>query len=692
MGRWHRYRFIMESRRLITEVIDFTFHHALSGINSVILQLIHKNISMSFGMNRLFLVILLISILCYSLASAQVTQLGDQTGKPKEKKIIPDKDSMKIVYFHDYIDSLNTTSYYPIDTLITDFQHYHPNFQPGNPMASQGNIGEASYPLIFKPIQTNGFDFGRHSFDPYLYTPENVIYYRPKRPFTVLYYVSGKGKEQVFQVTHSQSIAKGLYIGVDYRLTNSVGNYDNQPTDEYSLGLNFHFSRPNVRYQALTNLTTNLLKVSENGGLADLSYFEQNKEKNRVLLQVNLTDAKDLIHRTGGYFHQSFYLGKLKQARKGNSFWNMIVNTFNAGTIGHIFQYDVNDERYTDNTPKINFYNSAITDTITTHDSIHYSKIKNTFYWTNQRDSTLQALTLKAGIKYELDKVSVRGLNYNFNQASPFGQFSLNAGANVELFGKLSLTTGGYNGGDQDYSGGLRTHFGKSPNRLIAFEGELFRTQTAPGYFYHLYQSNIENFNWNNSLVKIKTTGIRASLDVFGFKASFNFYNISDFVYIDTASIARQSSQTANILQISADYSLHIGAMVFRNTVTGQNIAGTNYIRLPQMVINSILSFHFDMFKNALQTESGIEMFYTSSFKGDAYNPALNMYRLQDNTTIGNYPYFDVFANLKMKHTRFFLKYQHANAGYMGYRYYLVPGYPQNDSAFKFGLSWIFYN
>lgn len=652
----------------------------------------HKKITMPFLKNSLFLASLVVFILCSTLVSAQVTQLGDQTGKPKQQKIVIDKDSMKIVYFHDRVDSLNTTSYYSLDTLITDFQHYHPNLQPRNPMASQGNIGEASYPLIFKPVQTSGFDFGRHSFDPYLFFPENITYYKPHRPFTVLYYVSGRSKEQIFQITHSQSIMKGLYVGVDYRLTNSIGTYDRQQTNEYSLGLNFHYSRPEVRYQARTNLTTNLLKVNENGGLADLSVFEDNKEKNRTLLQVNLTDASNLIHQTAGYFHHSFYMGKLKQTRVGNSFWNMIVNTFNAGTIGHIFQYDVNDQRYTDLTPKSNFYNSTVKDSIRTHDSLNYSKIKNTFYWTNQHDSTLQALTIKAGIRYELVKVDVRGQSFSFNQASPFGQFSLNAGANVELFGKISLTTGGYNGGDQDYSGGLRTHFGKTPGRQIAFEGELFRTQTAPGYFYNLYRSNIDRLNWNNSLVKIKNTGIRASLDVFGFNAAFNFYNISDFVYLDTASVARQSSQTANIIQISADYSLHVGGFIFRNTFTGQNIAGTSYIRLPQLLLNSKLSFKQNMFKKALLAEVGIEMFYTSAYKGDVYNPALNMYRLQDKTIIGNYPYFDFFANLKVKHTRIFLKYQHANAGYLKYRYYLVPGYPQNDSAFKFGLSWIFYN
>ena len=674
----------------------------------------HKIKSMSFVISRLFVTSLVISILCTSLASAQVTQIGDQTGKSLLKKPILDKDSLKVLFFRDRVDSLNTTTYYPIDTLVPNFQHYHPNFQPGNPLASQGNIGEASYPLIFKPIQATGFNYGRHTFDPYLFVPENITYYIPKRPFTVLYYSSGKGKEQIFQITHSQSILKGLYFGVDYRLVNSIGIYDKQQTNEYALGLNLHFSRPKVRYKALTNFTTNLLKVTENGGLADLSVFEQNTESNRNLLLVNLTNANNAIQQTGAYFHQTFYLGKLKQTRQGNSFWNMVVNTFNAGTIGHIFQYSVRDDRYIDNNPRASFYSLKVKDTVKTHDESRFSKITNTFYWTNQRDSTLQVLTVKAGIRYEHTTVDMMkstivgsqltGYGYNitsvdmlgpvssYNQTTPFGQFSLNVGANIELFGKVSLTSGGYNDGDQEYSGGLLTHFGNKPGKQISFKGEVFRTQIEPGYFYHYYKSNYENYNWNNALVKTKTSGIKANLDIFGFHASAKFYNISDFVYLDTASIARQSNQTANILQISADYSLHLAGLTFRNIVTGQNIAGTNYIRLPQLLINSSLSYSLDLFKKALSAEAGIEMLYTSSYTGDAYNPALNMYRLQDKTIIGDYPYFDVFANLKVKHTRFFLKYQHANAGFLKYRYYLVPGYPQNDGAFKFGLSWIFYN
>ena len=145
-----------------------------------------------------------------------------------------------------------------------------------------------------------------------MFFPENITYYRPHRPFTVLYYVSGKSKEQVFHVTHSQSIAKGLYVGVDYRLTNSIGTYDRQQTNEYSLGLNFHFSRPEIRYQARTNLTTNLLKVTENGGIADISFLNNNKEQNRTLLQVNLTDAMQ-PHSSNRRIFSSFFLsGQVK--------------------------------------------------------------------------------------------------------------------------------------------------------------------------------------------------------------------------------------------------------------------------------------------------------------------------------------------------------------------------------------------
>jgi hypothetical protein len=650
----------------------------------------HKIISMAFIKYYLMIAFIAISTFVSAQNKDSKVQTVQSASRKQAKPIAIDKDSLQVLFTHDKTDSLKATTYYKIDTLVERFQYYNPTLQPNNPMASQGNIGEASYPLIYNPITALGFDFGRHSFDPFIFTPANLIYYISKRPYTVLNYVSGKGKEQLFRVTHSQSLRKGLYLTVDYNLTNSVGIYDKEGTNEYALGVSLNFTRPDLRYQGKINFTNNYLKVQENGGLADLSIFEENKEPNRALIQTNLTDARNYIHQTGAYIHHTFYLGKLKAARPGTSFWDMIVNTFNAGTLGHIFQYDIRTDKYIDTTRVSKLYPTVKKDQPLPSDSIRFSRINNTFYWTNQRDSILQVLTLKFGVNYELVNVGVLSKGYTFNQTTPFGQFSLNAGKNIEAFGKLSLTTGGYNDKDYHYAGGIRTHFGQRPHRQIIFEGEIYRNQTEPGYFYHYYNSN--RYTWNNSLTKTKTSGIRAKADIFGLHLSANFFNLSDFVYLDTASIAKQSNQTANILQLSADYSLHLGGLTFRNVFNWQNIAGTNYIRLPQMILNSTLSYRKDLFNKALSAETGVEMLYTSSFKGNAYNPALGMYRLQDNTTIGDYPYMDVFANLKVKRTRIFVKYQHVNAGMMKYRYYFVPGYPQNDAAFKFGFSWIFFD
>ena len=35
---------------------------------------------------------------------------------------------------------------------------------------------------------------------------------------------------------------------------------------------------------------------------------------------------------------------------------------------------------------------------------------------------------------------------------------------------------------------------------------------------------------------------------------------------------------------------------------------------------------------------------------------------------------------------------KHFNASFMGRTYYMVPSYPMQDAAFKFGVDWIFHD
>ena len=72
--------------------------------------------------------------------------------------------------------------------------------------------------------------------------------------------------------------------------------------------------------------------------------------------------------------------------------------------------------------------------------------------------------------------------------------------------------------------------------------------------------------------------------------------------------------------------------------------------------------------------------------------PALRSFYLQNEKEIGNYVYMDVYLMLRVKRAVIFLKYQHFNAGWLGYSYYMTPHYPMADAAFKFGVSWVFYD
>ncbi len=72
--------------------------------------------------------------------------------------------------------------------------------------------------------------------------------------------------------------------------------------------------------------------------------------------------------------------------------------------------------------------------------------------------------------------------------------------------------------------------------------------------------------------------------------------------------------------------------------------------------------------------------------------PATSQFYLQDNKKYGNYLLLDFFINLKVKDVRLFFKVEHLNDGLMDVNYIQTPNYPNSGRAFKFGVSWTFYD
>ena len=59
---------------------------------------------------------------------------------------------------------------------------------------------------------------------------------------------------------------------------------------------------------------------------------------------------------------------------------------------------------------------------------------------------------------------------------------------------------------------------------------------------------------------------------------------------------------------------------------------------------------------------------------------------------VGDYPYVDAYLNFSLKRARLFFMMQHINAKQMGNEYFTVKNYPMTQMAFRFGLSWNFFD
>jgi hypothetical protein len=128
------------------------------------------------------------------------------------------------------------------------------------------------------------------------------------------------------------------------------------------------------------------------------------------------------------------------------------------------------------------------------------------------------------------------------------------------------------------------------------------------------------------------------------------------------------------------------------NMVVYQKTDHEDVLRLPEFILRHSIYFTGQWFRKAMEVNYGADVFYFSSFFGDAYMPASGMYYLQNEKKIGNYPFVDLFFNFKINRAKVFLKMEHVAAGFIGNQFYTTPHYPGNDRQFRVGISWKFFD
>jgi len=157
----------------------------------------------------------------------------------------------------------------------------------------------------------------------------------------------------------------------------------------------------------------------------------------------------------------------------------------------------------------------------------------------------------------------------------------------------------------------------------------------------------------------------------------------------------RQESGNISLLTAQLSQMLTLGPLCWENVITWQHSSNKEVLPVPALNIFTNLFFKFKIV-NELAVELGAEGIYFTKYYAPDFSPLVNQFAVQESESsrveVGNYPIINVYANMHLKRTRFFVMMSNALASSWNSNYFLAPHYPQDGSVIRFGVSWNFFN
>ena len=228
----------------------------------------------------------------------------------------------------------------------------------------------------------------------------------------------------------------------------------------------------------------------------------------------------------------------------------------------------------------------------------------------------------------------------------------------------------------------------------------------VPTFYYRHYHSR--HLWWDKTLDKETRANLEGVLTFSRTKTRLRvaFSDIKNYAYFAqrytitegygrTGNTVEPLQHTGNItlLTLQLDQNFRFGPVFWENNVTYQKSSNQNVLPVPELNLYTNLYLRFKIAK-VLKVDLGADMRYFTKYFAPDYSPALGQFAIQDNgehnVKTGSYPIVNVYANMHLKQTRFFIMMSHVNA--TDGNAFLTPHYPINKRVLRFGLSWNFFN
>ena len=138
---------------------------------------------------------------------------------------------------------------------------------------------------------------------------------------------------------------------------------------------------------------------------------------------------------------------------------------------------------------------------------------------------------------------------------------------------------------------------------------------------------------------------------------TLNLTNIENYAYFGEDNLPAQATENITYLKVKASKEFRYKKFALDNTVMYQNVSsGSTVFRVPDLVSRNTLYYSDSWFQGKpVYVQIGATLKYFTWHKGNAYNPLLAEFTIQNTDEIG-YPTLDVFFNAQVRRTRIYLE------------------------------------
>ena len=647
-----------------------------------------------------------------------------------------DIDSARVIYSWELQNFYSTPKEVDIDTGMTNLHILYPIYNYSINNSFLGNFGSPVIQNNFTDRIFNNEAFFLNPYLPYFHTAENTQYYNTKKPFSKLVYTNAGPstyREESFEVFHTQNINPKLNFGFRYHVIKSKGQYRYLNVKKNAFRIFASYTGSKYTLHSAFNL--NRYTAGENAGIIDSVFengpYKQKEIKSKITSTFGGSNAPNYVPNAENRirYYDVLISQRLKlftlsskidstNEKKGGSFAEPILT--------YALKLNRSTKTYDDIDPVApGYYDSIYFNKQFTLDSVAHFKFSNNvqlefktvlrgkiqtsvygmlgydyenYSFVNNWDTNYFADTSFAHTPYIMaNGDTLKGIERknkvtnSYFSAGIYGNFWNRVKA--RFYGTIYLA--GYKQGNTEFGGILNSNLtilGKD----FEFDITGLIENKIPDYLLNNYFSN--HYIWEQSLLPEYRMHLSSKIGAPSnkFELRGNYYFISNFIYFNEQAIPDNYEQNLNYFSIEAEKTFHLWKIFFVNKLAYQVSENKNVLPVPDLIwYNSTYFDHVFRFKSTngeLRAMLGFDIYYNTSFNGYEYSPALSQFYVQSGAQIGNYPLMDAFLKIRIKRTRFFFKLQHFNSSWFEQRYYSAIHYPYNQLAFKFGLSWTFYD